>query len=45
MQAHAGRALGHAGGDRPVAVFLASDEASFVNGHILPVDGAFSAAM
>jgi gluconate 5-dehydrogenase len=29
----------------PVAVFLASDEASFVNGHILTVDGAFSVAM
>ena len=29
----------------PVAVFLASDEASFVNGQVLPVDGAFSAAM
>ncbi|HZP86215.1 MAG TPA: glucose 1-dehydrogenase [Burkholderiales bacterium] len=29
----------------PVAVFLASDEASFVNGHVLTVDGAFSAAM
>lgn len=29
----------------PVAVFLASDEASYVNGHVLTVDGAFSAAM
>ncbi len=29
----------------PVAVFLASDEASFVNGHILVTDGAFSVAM
>lgn len=29
----------------PVAVFLASDEASFVNGHVMVVDGAFSAAM
>lgn len=29
----------------PAAVFLASDEASFVNGHVLTVDGAFSAAM
>jgi gluconate 5-dehydrogenase len=29
----------------PAVVFLASDEASFVNGHILTVDGAFSAAM
>jgi gluconate 5-dehydrogenase len=29
----------------PVAVFLASDEASFVNGHILVTDGAFSASM
>lgn len=27
------------------AVFLASDEASFVNGHILVVDGAFSSVM
>jgi gluconate 5-dehydrogenase len=27
------------------ATFLASDEASFVNGHILAVDGGFSAAM
>ena len=29
----------------PPCVFLASDEASFVNGHILTVDGAFTAAM
>lgn len=29
----------------PAAVFLASDEASFVNGHVLTVDGAFSSAM
>ena len=29
----------------PAAVFLASDEASFVNGHILAVDGAFSGSM
>jgi gluconate 5-dehydrogenase len=29
----------------PAAVFLASDEASFVNGHVLVVDGAFSVAM
>lgn len=29
----------------PPAVFLASDEASFVNGHVLSVDGAFSVAM
>jgi gluconate 5-dehydrogenase len=29
----------------PAAVFLASDEASFVNGHVLAVDGAFSASM
>ncbi len=29
----------------PAAVFLASDEASFINGHVLTVDGAFSAAM
>jgi len=27
------------------AVFLASDEASFVNGHVLAVDGSFSASM
>lgn len=29
----------------PACVFLASDEASFVNGHVLTVDGAFTAAM
>ncbi len=29
----------------PPCVFLASDEASFVNGHVLTVDGAFTAAM
>ena len=29
----------------PAAVFLASDEAAFVNGHVLSVDGAFSVAM
>ncbi len=29
----------------PAAVFLASDEAAFVNGHVLVVDGAFSVAM
>lgn len=29
----------------PAAVFLASTEASFVNGHVLVVDGAFSVAM
>ncbi len=29
----------------PPAVFLASDEASYVNGHVLTVDGAISVAM
>ncbi len=29
----------------PVAVFLASDEASYVNGHVLTVDGAMSVSM
>jgi gluconate 5-dehydrogenase len=29
----------------PPVVFLASDEASFVNGHILSVDGAFTSSM
>ncbi|MCW5721285.1 MAG: SDR family oxidoreductase, partial [Devosia sp.] len=29
----------------PVAVFLASDAASFINGHILYVDGAFTAVV
>ncbi len=29
----------------PAAVFLASDEASYVNGHVLTVDGAMSVAM
>jgi len=29
----------------PVAVFLASDQASYVNGHVLAVDGAFTASM
>ena len=28
-----------------LAAFLASDEAAFINGHILAVDGGFSAAM
>jgi NAD(P)-dependent dehydrogenase (short-subunit alcohol dehydrogenase family) len=27
-----------------VAVFLASDDSSFVNGHVLTVDGGFAAA-
>jgi gluconate 5-dehydrogenase len=36
---------GHLGEIGPAAVFLASDEASYVNGHVLTVDGAFSAAM
>ncbi|MBI1396490.1 MAG: glucose 1-dehydrogenase [Betaproteobacteria bacterium] len=29
----------------PACVFLASDEAAFVNGHVLTVDGGFTAAM
>ena len=29
----------------PAAVFLASDEASFINGLIMTVDGAFTSAM
>jgi len=29
----------------PAAVFLASDEASYVSGLVLTVDGAFTAAM
>jgi len=29
----------------PAAVFLAADEASYVNGHVLTVDGALSASM
>ena len=29
----------------PAAVFLASDEASFINGNVLTVDGAFGASM
>ena len=36
---------GHLDEIGPVAVFLASDEASYVNGHVLVVDGAFSVAM
>lgn len=36
---------GHVDEIGPAAVFLASDEASYVNGHVLVVDGAFSVAM
>ena len=36
---------GHLDEIGPAAVFLASDEASYVNGHVLVVDGAFSVAM
>ncbi|MEK9652214.1 MAG: SDR family oxidoreductase, partial [Betaproteobacteria bacterium] len=29
----------------PAAVFLASNEAAYVNGHVLTVDGGFSISM
>jgi gluconate 5-dehydrogenase len=36
---------GHVDEIGPVAIFLASDDASYVNSHVLVVDGAFSVAM
>ena len=38
-------ALGRAAGDRRAAVFLASSAADYVTGHVLYVDGGFSAAI
>jgi NAD(P)-dependent dehydrogenase (short-subunit alcohol dehydrogenase family) len=43
--AHAGRPLGGPSEIGPAAVFPASNEASFVSGLVMTVDGAFTAAM